>query len=251
MKPLIGITADIDDAGRFARRYAGKKIVHLWSAYLEAVQDAGGAAILLAPSRHLKHLDLLLNKVDGILLTGSASDVPPSLYGEKIIKAGHVSPKPERARFEKELVLRAARLGLPVLGICAGEQLINVAFHGSLFQDLALQCSSKIRHQPAPSQTRALHQVEIEPQTRLAHLLFAQPPKNKKHITVNSSHHQAVKELGKGLRVSAKSPDGIIEGIEAEEGFIVGVQWHPERLYKQKPEQFRLIQQFLKESARA
>jgi putative glutamine amidotransferase len=250
MKPLIGITADIDDGSRFARRYAGKKIVHLWSAYLEAVLEAGGAAVLLAPLSHLEHLDLMLGKLDGILLTGSASDVPPSFYGEKIIKAAHVAPKPERAKFEKELVLRAARLGLPMLGICGGEQIINVAFEGSLFQDITLQCQTPICHESGGSSAQNMHEVEIEPETRLARLLFAKPPKKKTRITVNSSHHQAVKKLGRGLRLSAKARDGIIEGIEAEKGFIIGVQWHPERLYRQKPEQYRLLRQFLKECAK-
>jgi len=245
MKPLIGITAEVDDGGRFARGYAGKKIVHLWSAYLEAVGDAGGAAVLLAPAKDPGDIDLILGRLDGILLTGSAKDVPPSFYGEKIIKAAKVRPMPERSAFEKELVLKAAKAGIPVLGICGGAQIINVAFGGTLFQDIKFQCKTSVKH-AASGKGPALHEVNIQGDTLLSEMLFPRPVHKPKRIIVNSSHHQAVKKAGSGLRVSARAADGVIEAIESEKGFVLGVQWHPERMYQDNSRQFSLIRKFLR-----
>ena len=246
MKPLIGVTADMDDASRFSKRYAGKIIVHLWDAYLQAVRDAGGVPVLLAPARDLREISLLLKRLDGILISGGAFDIPPSFYGEKTIPGAKVKPKPERAKFEKQLVKDAAKAGKPVLGICGGLQIINVAFGGSLFQDIALQCRTKIAHNSSSGKPMAMHEVDVEPDSILAQALFSKPAKNKERITVNSSHHQAIKKIGKGLRLTAAAPDGLIEAIEAKTGFLIGVQWHPERLYREKRGQFRLLEQFVK-----
>jgi len=246
MKPLIGVTADIDDALRFSKRYAGKKIVHLWDAYLQAVRDAGGVPVLVAPAEDIGEIALLLKRLDGILISGGTFDVPPSFYGEKTIPGARVKPKPERAKFERQLVLDAVRAGKPVLGICGGHQIINVALGGSLFQDIALQCRTKIAHNSPTGKPMAMHGVDVEPDSMLMRALFPKPVKKMKRITVNSSHHQAIKEIGKGLRVTAAARDGLIEAIEGKDGFLIGVQWHPERLYREKREQFRLLEQLVK-----
>jgi len=251
MKPVIGITADIDDAGRFSARYAGKKMVHLWDAYLDAARDTGGIPVLLAPTRNSKDIKQMLSRVDRVIISGGAFDVPPSFYGEKILKAAKVKPKPERAGFERKLILEAKRWGVPVLGICGGEQIINVAFGGSLFQDLRLQVKTKIKHEPGSDKETAMHEVNIQPGSLLARLLFENEPGDKKTTLVNSSHHQAIKKPGKGLRVSAIAADGLIEAIEAKKGFIIGVQWHPERLYQKMPEQFRLLERFVAAEGKA
>jgi putative glutamine amidotransferase len=249
MKPLIGITADVDDGSRFAKRYSGKKILHMWSAYFEAITDSGAAAVLLAPGKP-EDIGLILSRLDGILLSGTASDVPPSFYGEKTIKAAKVKPNSERGKFERDLILKAIQRGLPILGICGGEQILNVALGGSLYQDVRLQVGKKVSHESSSSKNPAMHEVEIEPCTLLSRLLFPGRSKKPNRLMVNSYHHQAIKKPGKGLKVSAIcKADGVIEAVEAEKGFVLGVQWHPERMYKEKAEQSSLIRQFLRKAS--
>jgi len=245
MKPLIGITADIDDGSRFAPRLKGKRIVHLWERYLKAVQDTGGTAILLPVSADRRDVKTLLDRIDGLLISGGAFDVPPSYYGEKLIKRARVKPKPERSKFERRLILEAVKAGMPILGICGGAQIINVSFGGSLFQDICYQYPSGLPHEQKTPPARAAHPVVVLPGTLLARSLFPRPISTAKTIRVNSTHHQAVKKIGTGLRVSARAPDGLIEAVEAEKGFIIGVQWHPELLYPKHPEQFRLLSEFI------
>jgi putative glutamine amidotransferase len=245
MRPLIGVTADIDDGGRFSKRYAGKSMVHIWEAYLQAVRDAGGAPVLLAPTERSGEIDQVLEMLHGVLISGSAFDVPPEFYGEKKIHATKLKPAPLRAEFERQVALRSIKAGKPLLGICGGEQIINVAFGGSLFQDIPLQFETRIKHSQG-GRAPAMHKVDVEPDTVLARALFSKPIKNRKRITVNSFHHQAVKEIGKGLRVSAIAEDGLIEAIEGSCGFVLGVQWHPERLYLEKLEQARLLRNLVK-----
>lgn len=129
--------------------------------------------------------------------------------------------------------LKAGRYALenkiPMLGICKGHQTLNVLMGGSLYQDLSLQDGERIQHLQKYNRTYLTHHVEVEEGTRLASLIGA-----GKHKT-NSMHHQAVKRLGRGLKISARASDGIVEGIEDEEGLILGVQWHPEDLVDSAP----------------
>jgi len=246
MKPLIGITADIDDGSRFSQKYSGKRIVHLWERYINAIQDAGGGAILIPVSDDQRDVKIILERIDGLLVSGGAFDVPPFYYGEELLADARVKPKEERSKFEKALILEAVKRGMPILGICGGEQIINVAFGGSLFQDIPSQCQKHLEHEQKLPANQISHQVEIQPNTLLAKILFKKPCRKKKVIWVNSTHHQAVKKAGRGLKVSALAPDKIIEAIEAEQGFIIGVQWHPELLYPNYPEQFQLLAEFIR-----
>jgi putative glutamine amidotransferase len=250
MKPLIGVTADIDDGSRFNEKLKGKRIVHLWERYLLAVRDAGAAAVLLPPSANQADAGVLLDRIDGLLVSGGAFDVPPSYYGEHPIKAAGVKPKLERSQFERELILLAARRGLPVLGICGGVQIINVTFGGSLYQDLSRQRKGHLAHEQKLPPSKVSHEVAVSPDTLLARLVFGRQIRRPVEIMVNSTHHQAVKTVGRGLRVCASAPDGIIEAIESETGFILGVQWHPELLYPHYPEQARLLKKFVEEAKR-
>jgi putative glutamine amidotransferase len=180
----------------------------------------------------------IYGRLDGLLLPGGV-DVAPALYGE--------DPHPKLGKVEgpldeAELVLARWALadGLPLLGVCRGIQTLNVAAGGTLYQDLPSQYPGALRHSCSPPdyprQHRA-HAVHVEPGSRLATIL------NAHETMVNSRHHQAVKDLAPGFVVSARAPDGVIEGIEGEdERFAVGIQWHPESLAADDPQMLALFQ---------
>lgn len=161
----------------------------------------------------------LMERVDALILNGG-SDVAPELYGAEP-HAATDAPNPGRDDFELRLARGAMARGLPVLGVCRGMQLLNVARGGTLLQDLG---AGGIDHYVREAWDRPVHEVEVEPGSRLERV-FADGRTN-----VNSVHHQAIDRLGAGLRVTARAADGVIEGIEDEDGLAVGVQWHPEFL---------------------
>jgi putative glutamine amidotransferase len=215
-RPCIGITVDVDDAGRlFSPR-----------SYADAVV-AGGGLPLLVP-----HADALaeehLSRLHGLLITGGAFDVSPGLYGEARRPACGPE-KPDRTRSELALLVAALSAGLPVLGVCGGMQLMAVALKGALYQDLLADAGLSGHEQPAPKDLPS-HPVEIAPGTRLATLVGTAP------LPVNSTHHQAVRTPGPGVVVSARAPDGVIEAIELPvPAFVLGVQWHPEVALRHEP----------------
>jgi putative glutamine amidotransferase len=226
VRPLIGITCDYDsaDPGKFWLR----------EEYAAAVHDAGGMPVLLAPLAGLRIGDVE-GKFSGFVITGGDFDIEPHYYRESPLPGlGKLNPR--RSGFELELVRRAFRNDVPVLGICGGMQAINVAFGGTLYQDISTQLpGASLNHQQGRS-TRA-HKVSITPDTLLAGLL------QKTAIETNSSHHQSVKEVAPGLRASGAAPDGIIEAIENKDSrFMLGVQWHPESLYVNDPRWLRVFE---------
>jgi putative glutamine amidotransferase len=193
------------------------------------VEGAGGLPLIFAPGRPADAPELL-DHVRGLLLTGGA-DVDPSLYGEK----PHAALGPvfrERDVFELALVEEALRRDLPVLAICRGHQVLNVATGGTLVQDIPSQVPGAGAHDPEVERWQACHEVQILPGTRLREILGTEK------VAVNSFHHQSVKQLGRDLVLSASSPDGVVEGIEmprASKRFVVGVQWHPESFWDHPP----------------
>lgn len=221
-RPRIGLTLDADDAGR---RYA------LQASYVDAVLAAGGLPILLPHAQDAAGAYLAL--LDGLVLTGGAFDVPPELYGEE--KRGVCGPtKPVRTAFEKDLLEAALAARLPVLAVCGGMQLLNVARGGTLYQDLPADAGITGHEQPAPKDVPS-HDALVAEGTHLAALVGAGP------IRVNSTHHQAVKDPGQGVLVSARAPDGVIEAIELPDlPFALGVQWHPEAVIPHDPRQAAL-----------
>ncbi len=216
-RPRIGVTLDADPSrGRY----------ELPAGYVDAVLLAGGLPILLphAPQAAGAYLALL----DALVVTGGAFDVPPELYGEARRKECGPT-KPERTTFEKDVLEAALAARLPVLGVCGGMQLMNVVRGGTLYQDLVADAGLRGHEQPAPKDLPS-HEARITPGSHLAALVGAAP------LPVNSTHHQAVREPGAGVLVSARAPDGVVEAIELPDlPFAIGVQWHPEAAARHDP----------------
>lgn len=224
-RPNIAITPDFVSATseRPAARY------DLKTSYADAVLRAGGLPFIVPYSDDHSVIDNYLERVSGIVISGGAFDVPPELYGEAA-REGMGPTKPNRSSFELALIKAALQRRLPLLGICGGMQLINVAYGGTLIQDLKLEAPHAGAHQQEHDRSQPLHPVEVREGSMLSDCV------GKGQLMVNSTHHQAVKTIGTGLQASAVAPDGIVEGIESKDGgFVLGVQWHPEQMIDSVP----------------
>lgn len=219
-----------------------KKSYWMLPGYLEGILRAGGVPVMLPPTNDTSVLLQLAASCDGFLFTGG-QDVSPSLYGEAQIEAcGETS----RARDEMEKILlhMAQDADLPVLGICRGIQFINAAMGGTLYQDLPTQHPGTVEHHQAPPYDVPVHQVEILPDTPL-HDILEDLLDEKDALSVNSYHHQAVKDKAPGLQVTARSEDGIIEGLyDPTKTFFHTVQWHPEFSVRTDESSMRLFKAF-------
>ena len=220
-RPAIGVTIE--------NPRQEKEVFRLRDDYVRSVEAAGGLPLVLAPGRPEDAADLL-DHVEGLLLTGGA-DIDPRAYGEAPHPAlGPVFP--ERDGFEIALVREALRRDLPVLAICRGQQVLNVATGGTLIQDIPSQVPGAGAHDPDVERWQTCHDVEILPGTRLREILGTE------RVAVNSFHHQAVRRLGEDLVLSARGADGVVEGVEMRRDrrrFVVGVQWHPESFWDRSP----------------
>jgi putative glutamine amidotransferase len=243
MKPLIGVTPDFNAGDR--KEWGGREATFFLRArYIRAIEDLGGVPVILPLAEDHADRRRLLEGVDGLLLTGSGPDLAPSLYGERQRYTFHVMSR-RRADFELDVARMAASSQLPVLGICGGMQAINVAFGGSLIQDIAAQAGSSLPHRQKASATELSHTVDVAPKSLLRRIL------GQARIRVNSSHHQSVKRVAPSLVASAVASDGIIEAIESpKHRFLLGVQWHPEFLYDRYAFHRKLFQALVK-AARA
>jgi putative glutamine amidotransferase len=215
---VVALTSTTKDIGGLMR-------VRLNEAYVHAVRSAGLIPLVLPPIEP-NALEPVLDSVAGVILTGG-EDVDPAEYGAAR------SPKTESihaARDKCELALArvAHERRVPTLAICRGIQVVNVAFGGTLIQDIPSECPSAIDHDQSKARETRLHSVHIDASSRLAAAIGATD------ISVNSSHHQAIARAAPGLRVTAKAPDGIIEGAEwtADDWWMLAVQWHPEELVR-------------------
>ena len=237
-KPLIGITLDAEKPGGYSQFpwYA------LRENYGDAVSAAGGAPLMLPhePERVAEYLAVL----DALLITGGNFDIDPSLYGAES-RHESVTTKDRRTRFEWAITEGAIKKDIAILGICGGEQLINVILGGTLLQHIPDDIANPLEHQQrlaGTPQGQPHHMVKIAEGTRLHKIVGTGSYK------VNSSHHQAVLKPGRGLVVNAKAPDGVIEGIEhTDMRFCMGLEWHPE--YLASEEDRRIIAAFV-EAAR-
>ncbi|MEK7275604.1 MAG: gamma-glutamyl-gamma-aminobutyrate hydrolase family protein, partial [Candidatus Desantisbacteria bacterium] len=213
LKPIIGISGSIDNAGRM--------FVH--ENYIKSVYKAGGIPIILP---HI-HDEYILNNVHGMIVPGG-DDIPSNMFGEEPVCK--IKPeKEQRLQHDLWLIQKLRERAIPTLGICYGMQLVNVALGGTLYQDILSQQPQAINHlqkqETAPLTDSMAHLIAIKSSTTLASIL-----NNREKLMVNSTHHQAVKDAGEGLIISAESHDGIIEAIESMDGWFLGIQWHPEKM---------------------
>lgn len=229
MKPLIGLSMDINVKDHFEVRIGRR--------YIDAVKKAGGIPIPLAQLSDCD-LDQLLPTLGGLVLIGGL-DYDPALYGEEpsdTVKLLH----PDRQEFDLRLAGAAVRRAIPTLAICGGCQALNIVLGGSLIQDLEThQPGIGFTHKPQkdPAEEYPLHEIHLVQGSRL-HGIFGQLTL----APVLSSHHQAVKRLGRGLVVAGHAPDGTVEAIELPgHPFAVGVQWHPEANLEDSAPLFRAL----------
>ena len=220
-KPIVGITAFCDCEKE-------KKYTKIRCSYINAVYRAGGTPIIIPPFDSNKQLKDYINLVDALVLSGG-EDVAPLNYGEnKVVELENINP--DRDKWEISLFKEAYKAEIPILGLCRGMQLINVALGGSLYQDIEHQLNCDFSHLPLDSKRRenleyVSHEVNILKNTHLNRILCADK------LTVNSHHHQAIKEIAQGLNIAARSECGIIEAVENKaKSFLMGIQWHPEDL---------------------
>lgn len=216
-RPRIGVTLDAEPPGGYSK--------FPWFAlrqnYASSIIDAGGLPVAL-PHVPLELVDAYLDQLDGIVVTGGAFDIDPTLYGADERHAT-VALKAERTAFEWAVTQGALARDLPILGICGGQQLLHVVLGGTLIQHIPDHIDNALLHEQPNPRDEPGHSVAVVPGTRLHGLVGAA------ELEVNSAHHQAADRLGDGVVVSALAPDGVIEGIEhAGYRFCIGVQWHPE-----------------------
>jgi putative glutamine amidotransferase len=191
--------------------------------YQEAVRRAGGDPVVVDPSHGVANI---LTRCDAIVLSGGG-DVDPVRYGE-VPHSTFVAAEPGRDEFEIDLARAASDADVPMLAICRGIQVLNVARGGSLVQDIPSQISNSRRHKLAEPPFEIAHDVAVTPGS-LLHQLLGGPAT----CDVNSRHHQSVKEVGEGLVVTATAPDGVIEAVaDPSRRFCLGVQWHPENFWR-------------------
>jgi putative glutamine amidotransferase len=228
--PIIGVTTSSE------RTDKGVDRAFLNASYIRAVERAGGVPLLLTPFHSPAALARLSERIDGLLLTGGG-DIDPVRFGEaRHAKTDLVSA--ERDELELERVTRQAiDTGLPLLAICRGLQVVNVALNGTLHQHVPDVFGDEIAHSQPGARNDRTHDVSVEPGTLLADLARGE------HLRVNSFHHQAIKDLGDGLKPVAWADDKMIEAVElpGARGFVLAVQWHPEELVEDDPAALRLF----------
>jgi putative glutamine amidotransferase len=237
-RPIIGIILDysrkkINDGG-----YANFPWYALRAHYSKAVADSGGIPIFI-PYEY-KNIQNYLSLCDGLLLPGGDVDVHPSLYGEEInVKKIYLDADHPGIDFEFKLLDEALKTKMPILGICAGLQVLNVFLGGSLYQDISEQLQTNIIHSKhSEDYSKNIHPINITKGSLLNKIT------GKNNYIVNSFHHQAIKKLGKNLKISAIAPDEIIESIELDNHpFCIGVEWHPEFMSTQEDQ--KLFQAFV------
>jgi putative glutamine amidotransferase len=243
MKPIIGICANYSTDDQIGTKsglgLAGQEWQVLADDYIKAVERSGGAPVILPITKRTESILPVLGMLDGILFTGG-TDIDPRYYGEWPGK-GLGTIDPERDRHEMDLVKTALQeMDLPILGICRGFQLLNVAAGGSLYQDLLDRPEGLYHTQKYAPKYYPVHPVTVKAGSRL-HAMFGD-----EELWVNSFNHQGLKKVGSGFEVTMAAPDGLPEGIEMPgERFVVAVQWHPEMMIDHDPRYLAIFQAFV------
>lgn len=228
-KALIGVVPLVDEE---------RESLWMLPGYMKGIEEEGGIPVMLPLTSNREIISQLTDSFHGFLFTGG-HDVSPEIYGEQKIKeCGAICS--ERDKMEKILLKEVLKRDKAILGICRGIQFINGALGGSLYQDLPLQHPSNIEHHQSPPYNKPIHNVNLVESSPLYYLL------KEKQIAVNSYHHQAVKNLAKGLSPMAYSEDGLIEAVYMpEKKFVWAVQWHPEFSYETDKNSGRILKKFV------
>ena len=241
MSPIIGITASSTLIN--TRSYPELHKTNTSPRNIsKAVTMPGGIPIILPvnePDVAKRYADI----IDGLILSGG-EDVSPELYGEDARNSIKVT-YPKRDRAEVAIVEEIIKRGKPILGICRGLQLLNVIYGGTLYQDIGENEAMFVKHIQETPSNHPIHTVKMREDSYMASFLADE-------IHVNSFHHQIIRDLGKGLRISATSSDGAIEAIETtdEHKSVIAIQWHPENLYYKDKDHFALFENLIERAKR-
>ena len=225
-KPIIGISASMIYEEK-DQLFLGDKYSCVAYSYIDAVYKSWGIPITLPILKDVSAIREQVKLLDGLILSGGR-DVDPHFYGEEPLEKLEAI-FPERDVHEMALIKAAIDLKKPILAICRGMQILNVTYGGTLYQDISYAPGEHIKHYQIGSPYQATHSIKIDKNS----ILFKMADKSEIE-RVNSFHHQALKQVAKGLKVVATAPDGIIEAVEAENEdgiFVMGVQFHPEMMF--------------------
>jgi putative glutamine amidotransferase len=232
--PIIGIT--VSDRYR-----EGNHFHSLHEAYTKAVRLAGGIPLLLPYDAQDSEISILLDRIDGLILSGGGDPSPYFFQQEPVPGVNRISLA--RDQMEITLVLEAKKRQVPILGICRGMQMVNVALGGDLVQDIPREWKEPINHYPQGiPKDEPYHRVYLEPDS-LASTLFQTP-----WITTNSFHHQALGKMAPGIRITGKTSDGVPEICQStdDQWYFSGVQFHPEGMYQRYPEYLELFRDLVR-----
>lgn len=238
--PIIGVFADTMSCNKGGFGDVTRQYIN--AAYISAVEDAGAVPFIIPVSSDLEKTKKLIDLCDGLLFPGG-EDIDPGYYGENPHKnLGEIRPEVDKFLFHS--LLYALEQRKPSLGICKGMQMMVVATGGSLYQDIYSQREEEtFLHCQSGRRTYGVHQVQIDKDSRLFQILETE------QIATNSMHHQSVRTLGKGLRLSAHTEDGIVEAVESLDGRLIGVQWHPEEMVPESGAMKRLFKNLVQRAS--
>ncbi len=239
-KPIIGILCDIDKEEKEDR-----PLYFVKSNYVAAINKAGGIPFLIPPGKDKYDMIKLAGNINALLIPGG-DDIDPKYFKEDP-HPSIVLMDPEINRFQMEFCQVAVNQNIPVLGICAGMQLINIVFGGDIYQDIPSQLPGSVKHKKDKNEEEnVFHSINIEKNTGHFNIL------QREAIKVNSTHHQAIRNIAKGFIVAARSEDGIIEAIESRKHrFVLGVQYHPEDMFQQNKVFLNLFNKLAQEAYRS
>ncbi len=231
-KPIIGMTAF------YGTNAIGSSTMAVRAPYVDEILLAGGVPYIIPGQQDMSIIDTIAEVIDGYLVPGGA-DVAPYFYGEETIPQVTLFKSIEDS-FEMELIKKVHAMGKPIFGICRGLQVINVAFGGSLIQDIPAQLASSVGHlQAGIIRDEATHGVTLTAESRLAAILGTVT------VPVNSYHHQAIKQIAPNFTVTGTAADGVVEAAESNDGLVLGVQWHPELMARRHTHFQKLFSHFV------